>query len=446
MWLAALTQFAVVVDGSMATVLLPALGDELGVSVRQLAWVATGYAAAFAGLLLLAGRLADDLGIGRVYAAGLTATAGGTALAAAAGSLAPLVAGRALQGAGGALAGAAALALILRTEPPGPGRNRALGLWGAVGLAGIPAGTVIAGVVATWLSWRWALLVNLLLCAMLAGWALRIMRGSGGSRGRLDAGGCARGGLAAVAVAAIAFAVSDAGARAGATRLMAPAAGVLLLCLFVALERRGERPLLPAWALRWPAAAPALVAFAGPVGAYGINFALMVHLQRQLDLSALQAGLVFLPYGFAMIASARLSPRLIERWGARLVVAAGGAVTAASALPLLTIGAAGPYLAAALAGLVLLGLGSALFFVAIVVAALAAVDGDAGVSGGLLSTVQQLGGALGIASAAAVYAAVEQHAGAATAARTTFAVDGLLALLAGLLALRLLPAVSRRRA
>ena len=174
--LCCLAQFMVVLDVSIVNVALPSISDDLGFTPASLAWVVNAYTLAFAGFLLLGGRAADLLGRREVFAGGLALFA----LASLAGGLAQseltLVAARAAQGLGGAIVAPATLSILTTGFPEGAERNRALGLWGAMGAIGGASGALLGGVLTEALSWRWILLINVPIGLVGAVAALRVVR------------------------------------------------------------------------------------------------------------------------------------------------------------------------------------------------------------------------------------------------------------------------------
>src|SRR3984885_12082459 len=158
--LSCLAQFMVILDVSVVNVALPSIRHALGFTEADLQWVVNAYTVTFAGFLLLGGRAADLLGRRRVFVAGLTLFA----LASLAGGLATsqgvLIAARAVQGLGGAVIAPASLSILTTTFQEGPARNRAVGIWGAMGGAGGAAGVLLGGILTDLLSWRWILFIN----------------------------------------------------------------------------------------------------------------------------------------------------------------------------------------------------------------------------------------------------------------------------------------------
>src|SRR5215203_6173568 len=155
-----LGQFLVVLDVSVVNVALPAMQDGLHLSATGLQWVVNGYTIAYAGFLLLGGRLADVVGQRPAFLAGLSLFVAGSLIGGLAGSSGVLLAGRVVQGLGAAVLSPATLTILLSSFPEGPQRAKAMGWWMAIGAAGGATGGLVGGALTEWLSWRWVLLVN----------------------------------------------------------------------------------------------------------------------------------------------------------------------------------------------------------------------------------------------------------------------------------------------
>ncbi|OUD00420.1 MFS transporter [Streptomyces swartbergensis] len=240
-------QFLVVLNTSIVNVALPAIGQDLQLTPTGLAWVVNAYLIAFGALLPVGGRLTDLLGHRTAFLAGLFVFAAGSLAASIPSDAGPLIAARAVQGAGAALLSPASLAILLAHWPPGPDRGRALGIWGAASAAGGAAGVLLAGVLTSTLGW-WAVfgLSVLLVLPGIAATPLLLGRSERGRTARPDVPG------ALVMTAGLTLLILGLGAR-GQTPLpdfVAPAAGVFLLLTLIPIERRARDPLLPPLLLR----------------------------------------------------------------------------------------------------------------------------------------------------------------------------------------------------
>ncbi|MFG3381967.1 MFS transporter [Streptomyces sp. NPDC047999] len=442
----AATQLLLIMDTAIVNVALPSVGRDLGSGPAGLSWVANAYLIAFGGLLLLGGRAADLLGHRALHLAGLAVLAVASAAGGLARTPAELVAARAAQGTGAALAGAAAFAAVLALFPDGPARHRALGAFAAMGGLGGVAGTVLGGVLTDLLGWRSTLWLNVLAAAALGAASLRVL-----DRGRrrpvtgFDLGGAltATGGLGLVA-----FALVGAGS-AGWTSprtLGAAAGGAALLGVFAVLERRARHPLVPPAVLRRPALASAnLLSGLAQTTLFPMFFLVSLYLQRVLGLSPLAGGLGLLPLSLVVVAVAPRTGALIARHGLRPVMTAGFALLAAGTCWLaLALDAHGTFATTVLAPSLVLGAALPLAVVTTNAAATAAVPPEeTGLASGLVNTSQQFGSVLGLALLVAVAGAAAPGTGGPAAetagVRGALLAGAALAAAAALLAVRTRP-------
>jgi EmrB/QacA subfamily drug resistance transporter len=436
-------QFLVVLDVSVVNVALPSMRTGLGLSAAGLQWVLNAYAIAFAGFMLLGGRAADLYGRKRMFLVGL----GLFTAASLAGGLAQegwqLLAARAAQGLGAAVLAPATLTLLTAAVPEGPARTRAIGTWMAVGAGGGAAGGLIGGVLTDALSWRWVLLINVPIGVLvLTGAALRLTEGRAGERSRIDILGAV---LVTAGLASVAYGIvqTEAAGWTAAATLVPLLGGAALLALFVLVEARTAKPLMPLRVLGKRAVASANVAmFVIGSATFSMWYFMTVYAQNVLDYSALKAGLALMPTSVAVVVGSMYAPRLMARTGAKNLALLGTAVAAAGFGWQSTMTADGSYLTAVCLPGVLMMTGSGL--AATPLASLAtsgAAPGEAGLVSGLVNTSRTMGGALGLAVLSTVAAArtggatdpVELTAGYSLAFRTSGAV-----LLGGLLLMALL--------
>ncbi|MFG3259196.1 MFS transporter [Streptomyces sp. NPDC048172] len=446
--LLACTQFVLLLDTSVVNVAAPSMGRDLGLSPAELSWVANAYLVAFGGLLLLAGRAADLLGRRRVYVAGLALLSAASLLGACAATAGALVAARALQGVGAALAAAAALALLLTLFPDGPERHRALGVFAATAGAGGAAGTVLGGVLTSWLGWESTFAMNVLAGLALLAPAPRLLpegrahvavRATHAER-PLDLPGAV---TVTLGLTLLAYALVEAGEngwRAPAP-LLAGAVAAALLVLFARIERRAAHPLVPPGVLRRRTLRRAnLLAAAWQMALFPMFFLVSLYLQRVLGHSPAAGGLGLLPLSLVVVAVAARTDRLIRRFGTRAVTTAGFTLVALGMAWLARLPPTGSYAADVLPPSLLLGVALPLVSVATQAAAVhGAGEEDAGLVSGLVNTSLQFGSVLGLAVLSGVAAAVTARSGAADprAALTEGFAAALLtgAVLAGLAAL-----------
>ncbi len=323
-------QFVVVLDVTIVAIALPAIGDDLGVSATDLQWVLSAYTLTFGGLLMLAGRAADLYGRRRAFRAGLLLFAAASLGCALAPTAAALVALRALQGAGAALVAPSALALLVATHDEGPARTRAVAVWTAAAAGGGATGWVLGGAISGGLGWEWVFAVNVpigLAGAALAGRLLPESREPGAAR--LDVWGAL---TLTLGVGAVLFGLSrgEAGGLTAVAALGPLAAGLALLALFAAIERRAAAPLLPPGALRAPGLGRAVFAALAITGSTTpAMFLCVLHVQREGGLAPAEAGLLFVPMSLAVVAGSLAGPRITARTGERRAMAGGLGVVAA---------------------------------------------------------------------------------------------------------------------
>jgi EmrB/QacA subfamily drug resistance transporter len=395
----AAAQFMVFLDESIVNVALPAIKDDLGYSQAGLAWVVNAYILAFGGLVLLGGRLADLLGRRRVFLAGIALFGASSLIDGLAPSTGVLDAARAAQGVGAAMATPAALALVTQLFPDREERTKALGIWGALSGLGFAIGILLGGLLTQAASWRLVFFINIPVAAATIVAVPRLVAESRrNNRGAFDAGGAL---TATAALFALVFAllnVSQYGWDSPAIHAGLGLAAVLLAG-FVAIERRSAAPLVPpAFLRRRTNLVPNALQFLLGASLPAAFFLLTLYLQQVLGYSPIRAGLAYLPLAAGVASATGIANALVGRARPR-PLAAIGLGTAAAGLALLShADVSSAYTTAVLPGLVLVGLGAGLSFVAITTAALARVDNEqAGLASGLLSTSVQIGLSLGLA-------------------------------------------------
>lgn len=422
-------QLMVVLDVSIVNIALPDLRTALGFSATDLSWVVNAYALAFGGLLLLGARAGDLLGRRRTLVAGVALFT----LASLAGGLAEsgttLLAARVVQGVGAALASPSALALLMTTFPAPRERLRALGLYTAVSIGGSAVGLVAGGALVQWASWRWIFFVNVPIGLLLVVLVRAVLPETDRRRGALDVAGAltSTAGMTALVYGFVTAASHGWTTPATVTSFVA---GIALLTVFVAVERRAEAPIVP---LRLFADRNRSASYVGRLllvaGMMGMFFFLTQFLQNVLGYSALQAGLAFLPLTVVLFAASQLSARvLVEKLGSKPLMTYGIALSTLGLLLLTRLSESSVY-PELLATLLLFGAGNGLAFVPLTAASLHGVDpADAGAASGLVNVMQQVGGALGLAVLVTVFGTASSHAdvvpgaGAAAQAQHAFVV------------------------
>jgi EmrB/QacA subfamily drug resistance transporter len=390
----------IILDGTIVTVALPSIQRDLGFSATGLEWVVNGYLIAFGGLLLLAGRLGDLIGGKRVFLAGLVLFTVASLVCGLAVSQPMLIVARFVQGAGGAMASAVSLGMIVRLFPSPPDRAKAMGVYSFTGAGGASLGLVLGGVLTQALSWHWIFFVNVPFgaAAVAAGWFVLAGEPGIGLRAGADAAGAI---LVTSGLMLGVFAI------AGTTQygwgaphtLLSGGAAVVLLAGFVVRQRIARTPLLPlrVFARRDVSVANAVQALT-VAAAFGFQVLIPQYMQRVLGYDPVSAGVAMLPAAVVIAAvSVGVSARLNARFGPRPMLVAGLIPVAAALALLIRLPAAGGYAANLLPTMLLVG-GFGLAFPAMITLAMsAASDSDAGVTSGLVNTTQQVGAALGVA-------------------------------------------------
>ena len=399
----ATAQLMVLLDATIVNVALPHIQHALSFSGSGLEWVVNAYALSFGGLLLLAGRAGDLLGRRKMFTAGLllfsvASLAGGFAT-----SQAWLLAARAVQGAGAATIAAAALALIATTFPEGPPRNRAMGVYAAMSVAGGAVGLIAGGLLTTYASWRWVLFVNVPIGLAAALAAPRVLRESPRQPGRFDLPGAvtATGGLAALVYGLSSAATSPDGVShwGDAKVVAALAASAVLLAAFAVIQARSGHALLPLRLLADRDRTGAnLIMLCASAASVGMFFFLTVFMQTVWGYSALKTGLAYLPLTAGVMAASGAAAQLIPRIGARPLLLAGAPAVAGGLYWLSRLGEHGSYAGAVLGPMLVIAAGLGFLFVPLTLVAMSKVaDAESGVAASLRNTGQQVGGAIGLA-------------------------------------------------
>lgn len=403
-------QLMVVLDTTIVNVALPHIQEGLGLSGTGLSWVLNAYLLTFGGLLLLGARSGDLLGRRRTFLAGiavfsLSSLFGGLAVA---GWM--LLAARALQGVGAALAAPSSLALLTTVFSEGRQRVRAIGLFTTVSAAGGAIGLVAGGVLTQLVSWRWVMFVNVPIG--IAVWTVGriVLQETEGRHGHFDVAGALTSTFGMVGVV---LGLVEAGSKGWSSPLAVGslAAGALLLGLFVRIETRAEEPIVPLRLFtdgtRTTANVSRGLMYAGM---YGMFFFIGQFLQDVEGYSPLRAGLSFLPIPASVYLSSQLvSKVLVNRVRPKVLMLSGIGMTIVALLlsSQLHAGASYPRI---LVGLVLVGLGSGTALVPLTTAGLSGVEpGDAGAASGLVNVMQQVGAALGLAVLVTVLSAAARH-------------------------------------
>jgi EmrB/QacA subfamily drug resistance transporter len=397
--------FMVILDTAIVIVALPSIQAELGFSEQGLQWVISAYALTFAGLLLLGGRAADLLGRRRVFMAGLLLFTAASLLCGLAWSSGALLAARAVQGVGAAIMTPTALSIISTTFAEGPERNKALGIWGALGGVGATAGWVIGGPLTDGPGWEWIFFINIplgLAALALSPVLLHESRGALTQRSYDPTGALTITGALFLLVYAVVEA-PDAG-WGDAQTLLLFAGSAVLLAAFVLTESRHRAPLMPLRFLRSRVRVGANLAML-VTGAliWGLTVTLTLYGQQVLGYSALEFGLGTAVFAALVPVGSIVGQAVLLRVGFRPVAVVGLLLLGAASLVFTQVSVGGSYVDDMLLGLLFLGPGLGAIFVTATVAALAGVaERESGLASGLSNTAFQIGAALGVAIATTV--------------------------------------------
>jgi EmrB/QacA subfamily drug resistance transporter len=396
----AISQLMVILDGTIVNIALPTAQHALGFSNSDRQWIVTAYSLAFGSLLLLGGRVSDYIGRKNALIVGLVGFAGASALGAASMNFTMLVVARTVQGVFGALLAPAVLALLTTTFSDPDERGKAFAIYGAVAGAGGALGLLLGGVLTSYASWRWTLLVNLFFAAVGVVGAISLLhRDRGVDHDPLDWPGVltSTSGLFALVYG---FSHAETTSWTNPFTLGSFVAAAILLVTFALIQRRTRFPLLPLRVIidrnRGGALTAMIIASAGM---FGVFFFLTYYLQTTLGFSAVRTGFAFMPMVAGTITTAQLSNIvLLPRVGPRPLIPLGMLISASGMWWLTHLTLASNYSHGVLGPLVVMGLGVGFVFApGFSISTLGVAPHDAGVASALVNTSQQIGGSVGTA-------------------------------------------------
>lgn len=396
--LLAAIQFVLILAMSVLNMALPVIERDFSLGRVELALLNAAYGMSFSGLLLLGGRLCHLYGSRRVLISGVAAFGLGSVVAALAPGAPVLLAARFTQGAGAAMAVPAAMALVGIIYPDRAAHARAMALWGGLAAFGGTAGMLLSGVVLTFNSWRWALVVPIVVAALAMATARRLLpAGPPPERGRLDLLGAVlvTGGICLPGFGMVQAAELGWGSWSARISLLA---GCALLLAAIAVERRTEQPILPLPLLASSGRGVALVAvFLAASGITTVFFFLPLYFQQVRHYTPMAASVAFLPFGAALVVTGISVGGLVHRLGAKVVTVAGLFVGAGGLWLLSQMTTGSPYAGVVLGGLLLFAVGVGLVFSGSTVIATAGVpQGQAGQAGAVVNTAMEGGPAVGL--------------------------------------------------
>jgi EmrB/QacA subfamily drug resistance transporter len=398
--LLSIASFMVILDASIVGVALPSIQRDFGVAAADLQWVVSGYALSFGALLLLGGRAADLLGRRRIFMIGTALFALASLASGLAASAPVLIAGRVLQGISAALMSPSALSILVTAFAEGTERNKALGVWGAVGALGGTAGVLVGGPVTSELGWQWIFFINIPVAIALVALSPAVLHESRGALGRrtFDIAGAV---TVTASLVLLVYAVVQApqAGWASAETVSLIAASVALAGLFGAIESRSAAPLMPLRVLasRTLVGGNLVLAAVGML-AFGVNVILTLYAQQVLGYSPLEFGLASAVVPVMATVGSVLGQSAINWVGFRSIALGGLVLMALGSALLSQVSAHGSYLGDLFLGLLVFGPGLGAAYVAASIATVAGVDeADAGLASGLNNASFQVGGALGVA-------------------------------------------------
>jgi EmrB/QacA subfamily drug resistance transporter len=398
--------FMTVLDVAIVNVAIPSIQRDLHVGETTVQWVLTAYAITFGGFLLLGGRMADLLGRRLIFVVGLILFTIASLFCGLANSAGVLIGARAVQGVGAAIISPAALSIVTTTFQEGAERNKALGIWGALGGSGAAAGVLFGGILTKYLGWEWIFFVNVPVGALVLGLTFPFVHESRAQLAtrRFDAAGAI---TVTSGLALLVYAISKAPdvGWASARTILLLIASVALIAAFALIELRTTQPLMPFSIFRIRSLLAAnIVGFLLGAVIFANFFVLTLYVQEVLGWSALKTGVTFLATAGTTVVWAGVAQGLTTRLGPRPVIVIGLLVLAASMGWYTQIPVDGHYWPDLLPAYITFALGLAFAFVPVTIAALAQVaPREAGLASGLINTNQQVGGAIGVAVAATIF-------------------------------------------
>lgn len=444
--LALTAQVLVVLDISVVNTALPAIGAALQLHSADLQWLVTAYLLLSGGGLLLGGRIADLLPRRRVFLAGLTVFTGASLVSGFASNATELIASRATQGLGAAVMTPAALSILMTTYS-GAQRTKGLALWGAVGSLGVAAGVLFGGALTTWAGWQVIFWVNVPIGVVALVLGLKILPKDDTAHADLaqfdlPGAGTVIGGLGALMYG---LASTSAHGWLSARALVAFVCSAVLLTTFVRIERSAARPLVPPHTWRVTTlVSGTTVMLAASALLVGTVFLTSIFFQTVMGYSSLRAGMAFLPFAVAITAGTHLAGRLLGRTSPRTIAVVGLTLVATGAALLSMVGLDAHFAADVLPGMLVLGVGVGMVFVAVSVTAMAGIPAQhAGMASGFLMTGHEVGAALGVAVLSTVATAagsLTDPAGVVDGCSAAFIAAGVVAASVGVVAWLRMPA------
>ncbi|TWD79710.1 EmrB/QacA subfamily drug resistance transporter [Kribbella amoyensis] len=395
--LISMAQLMVVLDGTIVNIALPHIQTDLGFSNGSLPWVVNAYALAFGGLLLLGGRIGDILGRRKVFMFGVVLFGLASFIGGIAQSEEVLLASRILQGVAAAAASPNALALITTTFPAGKERNRAMAVYAAMSGAGAAVGLILGGLL-TEASWRWTFFINTPIGLIVAFLAIRFLGESARQSGKFDLPGAVTG---TVGLTGLVYGLTHAAEKGWGdpVTLAFILGGLALIGAFLLIEARSRHALMPFRILanRTRGVSFFVMLIVG-AAMFSMFYFLGIFIQNIMGYSALKTGFAFLPFSVGIVIAAQVGSALISRIDPRWIAGTGAVFAAVGMFGFSRLEVDSSYLTHLLPFIMLLSFGMGLIFVPLTLTAVSGVaKEDSGVGSAVLNTVQQIGGAIGLA-------------------------------------------------
>jgi EmrB/QacA subfamily drug resistance transporter len=398
------TQLMLVVDASIVNVALPDIQQQLHFTPSGLSWVVTAYALAFAGLMLLSGKVGSMIGAKRALMIGtvvfiVASAAGGLAV-----SSEMLVISRVVQGIGAAIAAPSTLVLLIANTRPGAQRSRALALFVLAAGSGGAIGLILGGILTTSFGWEWVMFVNVPIGIVIVAGAALFLTETARTRARLDIGGAA---ASTIGMVALIYGFTTASSEGWGSPIVVVsfAVAVASLVTLVLIERKHVSPVVPLtlFANR-RSAVPFVAMMLVPAGMFAFFYFIALFTQQVLGFDALGTGLALLPFVITMVITSQLAPRLLTLIGEWIVGAVGLAFLGGGLLWLSELSATSTFLNGILGPIVVMGIGAGLTFAPLTAVVMHhAPEEHVSAASSLLQTMQQLGGSIGVAALTTVF-------------------------------------------
>ncbi|MCW2603016.1 MAG: efpA 1 [Pseudonocardiales bacterium] len=406
-------QLMIVLDATIVNIALPQMGEYFEVSQTTMTWALNAYTLAFGGLLLLGGKAGDLFGRKQMFQVGLGLFTLGSFMAGIAPTFGIMLAGRVVQGIGGAIASPTALSLIVTEFEEGPERTRAFGVFSAVSGGGAALGLLLGGILTDLLDWRWVLFVNLPIGVVLIYLASRYLHHSDRLEGKFDAIG---GIVSTLGLFSLVYGFIHA-AESGWSQpltIAALAVGVGLLAVFVIVETRVPEPMMPLAIFKdRNRTASYIVMLIVGAGMFGMFYFLTFFVQGVLMYSPLKSGFAFLPVALGIGISAQVAGKLLPIFGPKPLIVGGAILDTIGLLLLTRLDADSAYASHILLPMVIVAAGMGPIFVSVFTVAVSGLTREeSGLGSALVNVMQQIGSSLGLSVLATVAGTAARNASA----------------------------------